>query len=362
MQLSSVLDIRNETLKSFYDKDLDQRAAVRTTAGVIPSRPEQRLAIGARYRGKDDYQVAIRVQRDNGVAMKRARELVNKLPNSDEADLAVLRKVLVPSQEALANGAGSSGSYPGAVCKRPIDIGFSIGHLNGSPGTLGMFADSDEGLVALSNNHVIALANRGEVKDEIYQCGIPDGPSDKQFVIGYLGDYRALRKVGSNSFDAAYCIVKSELDTNRNLIPPDFGPADAGESLTDCLSFDNLVDAVHNVPSTKAITVAKLGRTTGYTSEPYTNVSLGVNDVIVFVPGLGNCRFDNVVEVEWTAKDAPFTADGDSGSALYLERLRHPFGLLFASGILERKRVKTPASYACLLDPIFKAYKLDNLT
>jgi hypothetical protein len=361
MRLSSVLELRDETLESFYEQDLQERSAVRATASSVPSTPERRLAIGARYRGKDDYQVAIRVQRDTGIAMRRARELVERLPNPEEADLAVLKKVAAPSRQALASSAKDGGAYPGAVCTRPIDIGYSVGHLNGGPGTLGLLADSDKGIVALSNNHVIALANRAERNDQIYQCGIPDGPPDDDKVIGRLGSYRKLRSVGSNYFDAAYCVLDSDLETNKNLIDPNFKARDAGERLTDCFSLDELIKAVNGVPDGEEISVAKLGRTTGYTSAPYINVSIAVNDLIVDIPGLGNCRFDNVVEVEWVSKDVPFTDGGDSGSALYLERLRNPFGLMFASGLVERGRKKIPASFACLLSPIFDAYKLDNL-
>jgi hypothetical protein len=227
-----------------YDIDLRDNSAVRATASSVPSTPERRLAIGARYRAKNDYQVAIRVQRDSGIAMRRAHELISSLPNKDEADLGILRKVSAPSQNALATAAKSGGRHPGAVRKRPIDIGFSIGHLNGGPGTLGLLADSAKhGIVVLSNNHVIALANRGRRDEEIYQCGVPDGPARGEEVIGLLdGDYQRLRTVGSNEFDAAFCILDAAVDHNANLIPPDYGPPDAGGTLAECLSQDQLAD------------------------------------------------------------------------------------------------------------------------
>ncbi len=362
MQLASVFELRDQTLAKLYEVDLKENAAVRATASSVPSIPERRIAIGARFRGRDDYQIAIRVQRETGIAMRRARELIRSLPNEDEADFAILRKVSVPSRVALATAAQGTGRHPGAVCKRPIEIGFSIGHLNGGPGTLGLLADSDKhGVVALSNNHVIALANRAHPDDEIYQCGIPDGPPDDDKVIGILGGYRKIRSVGSNVFDAAYCVVRPDLEQNSNRIPTDFGPLDAGKRLKDCLSQDDLVKTVRRMKDDDKITVAKLGRTTGYTSANINSVAFGVNELIVDIPSLGNCRFDNAVEIEWTANDEPFTKDGDSGSALYLERVCSPFGLMFASGTVERGNETSWVSYACLLSPIYEAYGLDSL-
>jgi hypothetical protein len=362
MRLESALELRDRTLEKFYEADLRESASVRATAASVPPVPERRLAIGARYRGRNDYQIAIRVQRDTGVAMRRARELIASLPDEREADLSILRKVSVPSRNALATSAKGGGNYPGAVCVRPLDIGYSIGHLNGGPGSLGLLADSTHGAVALTNNHVIALANRAKRGDAIYQCGIPDGPPDDDKAIGTLGSYRHIRSVGSNYFDAAYCILDSEIDHNRNLISSNFGALDAGSQLKECLSIDDLTDLVDNMSTGTDISVAKLGRTTGYTSADFTSVSVGVNDLIVDIPGLGNCRFDDNIEIQWPDKETPFTEDGDSGAVLYLERERYPFGLMFANGIVERKGVRTWASFACALKPVFEAYQLDFLS
>ena len=362
MELSSVFEIRDKALTEYYSDELrmGSDASIRATSADIPRRPEHRIAIGARFRAPGDYQVAIRVQRRTGRAMRRARRLIEDLPNEDEADLAVLEKVTVPSRYALATAVKKDGKAPGAKRRRPAEIGFSIGHLDGAPGTLGMFGDHEKhGVVALSNNHVIALANAATKNDEIYQAGIPHSPPDLPNMLGRLGDYRKIRKVGSNEFDAAYCILDDQDAHNGNVIPKDFGAPDAGKPLGAPIDTDELNDLLAEIG--KNASVAKNGLRTGYTSVPVTNVIIGVKDVIVDIPTLGNCRFDDLIEIEFEQKDRPFSDFGDSGAVAYLEKERAPFGLLFAAGVSTRTGRKRDVGYACALSRIFKEYDLAPL-
>jgi hypothetical protein len=142
----------------------------------------------------------------------------------------------------------------------------------------------------------------------------------------------------------------------ENLIPPDSGAPDAGET------FDAVIDPF-NLELDKP--VAKIGRTTGYTSEPIKNVSVGINDVTIEIPGLGNHRFDNMIEIEWSDGRRPFAKPGDSGSALYQEASRTVFGLHIASGEITRKDGRTKrtvkVSYACPISKVMDIYELELL-
>jgi len=357
MELSSVFELRDKALMEHYSDELRIDASIRATSADVPRRPEHRIAIGARFRAPRDYQMAIRVQRRTGRAMRHARRLIDGLPNKDEADLAVLEKVTAPSRYALATAASEDGKAPGAKRRRPAEIGFSIGHLDGAPGTLGMFGDHEEhGVVALSNNHVIALSNAAAKNDEIYQAGIPHSHPDIENLLGRLGGYRKIRKVGSNGFDAAYCILDDQDAHNGNVIPKDFRALDAGKPLGAPIDTDEFNDLLAKIG--KDATVAKNGLKTGYTSVSVTNVTIGLNDVIVDIPGLRNCRFDDLIEIEFEQKDRPFTDFGDSGAVAYLEKERAPFGMLFAAGVSTRTGRKRYVSYACSLPGIFQAYDL----
>ncbi len=75
---------------------------------------------------------------------------------------------------------------------RPARPGISIGHQNGTAGTLGAYVRRDGQLFILSNNHVLALLNRAHVGDAILQPGPSDGGSllDQ---IGHLAEFVPLQ-------------------------------------------------------------------------------------------------------------------------------------------------------------------------
>ncbi len=71
---------------------------------------------------------------------------------------------------------------------RPVRPGISIGHISGMPGTLGAIAYRGDQPFLLSNNHVLALSNRGLLGDPILQPTIADG-GESSDVIAQLHDY-----------------------------------------------------------------------------------------------------------------------------------------------------------------------------
>ena len=55
--------------------------------------------------------------------------------------------------------------------------------------------------------------------------------------------------------------------------------------------------------------MAKVGRTTGFTCGSVSG--FGIDEVTIHVHGVGNVRFDNLLEIEWDTDDKPFAKDGD---------------------------------------------------
>lgn len=66
-------------------------------------------------------------------------------------------------------------SYTGKY--RPAPGGVSIGHYNITAGTLGVVVKQNGQRLILSNNHVLANSNEGEIGDPIFQPGLHDGGS-----------------------------------------------------------------------------------------------------------------------------------------------------------------------------------------
>ncbi len=59
--------------------------------------------------------------------------------------------------------------------KRPLHIGLSVGHTDDSPGSLGAFLETGDGVAILSNSPVLALSGRAEKKTGFTSWGVsPD--------------------------------------------------------------------------------------------------------------------------------------------------------------------------------------------
>ena len=358
MKKDDLIALRDNELSAYYSELMEAGGSLRAEAAPVPAKTSQRLAIGGRRRSADDYDLVIRVQSFAGRAVTRANLIMDRIRRkygeNQGIDYAIVKRITAPSQRAVA-GTGIDGAF-GANKDRPISIGYSIGHREGGPGTIGLFAKAEDGIAAVSCNHVLARANEADVGDWIYQPGPPDRPSDTQNRIGKLEHYRELNRTGSNLIDAACCLLEDSIEMTGNIIPPQSGAPDAGQE------FKRVIDPF-DLDLDKA--VAKIGRTTGYTREAPENISIGVNDVSIDFPGAGNHRFDNMIEVEWSIGDQPFAKPGDSGSVLYQEGSLAVFGLHVASGeiireIGQEKKV-SKVSYACPMTEVMSVYKLSLL-
>ena len=356
MTKTELIELRDRELSDYYSELMELPGNLRAQSAPVPPKTDQRLAIGGRRREGDNYDLVIRAQNVAGRAVTRAKQIIERIRKEygekQGIDYAVIKnRITVPSQKAVAETTARSSI--GIKHLRPLSIGYSIGHRDGGPGTIGIFASADNGVAAVSCNHVLALVNEANPGNWIYQPGPPDLPSESQYRIGKLADFRELTRNGSNYIDAAYCILENNVDTSENIISSESGAPDAGKA------FDTVIDPFDLNLDQR---IAKIGRTTGYTSEPAANVSVGINDVTIEIPGAGNHRFDNMIEIEWSDGRRPFAKPGDSGSALYQEGDRTVFGLHVASGEITRKidgaQRTVKVSYACPMSQVMDIYKL----
>ncbi len=193
---------------------------------------------------------------------------------------------------------------------RPLRPGLSVGHPDVTAGTLGGFVrlPGRDGLLALSNNHVLAASDAAAEGDPALQPGVADGGTlDDRF--GTLTAFVRLSPDPGNLVDAAVAALADGVGADPTALP---GGALAGT-----------VAAVDDVDPDEE--VEKLGRTTGHTLGRMTAVEV---DGVGVQYDTGVITFDDQIEVEGLT--GAFSAGGDSGSVIWRSRDRAPLGLLFA--------------------------------
>lgn len=230
---------------------------------------------------------------------------------------------------------------------RPANPGVSVGHKDVTAGTLGAVVRQGPDTLILSNNHVLANLNEGQLGDPIYQPGVHDGggPDD---TIGYLDDYVEIIMVGDEPpvEPPAECglvrgVVRAanaaaQLVGSRSRLRA-VAPAVRAVAVNrvDCavasvspddVNGDILGLGVYRPESAEAqigMDVTKSGRTTGITAGMVTQLHVTVQVQL----GAGRTAF---FEDQVLVGGRGFSAPGDSGSlGLEVDTLR-PFGLLFA--------------------------------
>lgn len=230
---------------------------------------------------------------------------------------------------------------------RPPVPGVSIGHKNVTAGTLGCLVEYKSEPLILSNNHVLACSNAGEVGDPILQPGAYDGGAlcDR---VAELVDFVPIKFAGGGN----ECKVATALAQLFNAMASACGRSHRFD-VRDTLEQPNLVDAalakptapvsseiIDGVGTPRGIATAglgtnvqKCGRTTGHTYghveqiEATVRVSYGAGRVATF---------------EHQLVLGPMSAGGDSGSAV-LDMDRNVVGLLFAGS--DRVTIISPISY-----------------
>ncbi|MFK8910122.1 hypothetical protein [Streptomyces sp. YS-3] len=279
------------------------------------------IALGVTGLPTGGYGIAIRVQEDTP-SMRELATLIAKTAHG-EADVRVIGRV-------RAHGVSVSTTLP----LRP---GLSISHPRCYAGTLGAFVsvEHEEGVFALSSNHVLAASNRGRPDDVILQPGRPEGRPQMNR-IGCLRAFKPLEPRDQvNTIDAAICRL-------------DEVPFQARWSSIGCVS---CVAA----PAYGTL-VEKIGKTTGPTRGFIKTVDLAVFGLDYEI---GSLRFDEVIEVQ--GLDGPFSRKGDSGALVYAADSGEGVGLLFGGRL--RPPDRGPAvSYLCRLDAVLDYFHAHLLT
>ncbi len=237
------------------------------------------------------------------------------------------------------------------IAMRPVRPGASIGHLNGSGGTLSCIVRRGADYFMLSNNHVLALVNEAKPGDPILQPASADGGTALD-IVGQLTEFIPIRFLDEGNTASSLpeaqqntrgCLasVSSILAQLLHDIKGLQRPTTAGPAPIKPLPAANYVDAALASPIDPALLdpdiidlggpptgivlprlgmpVIKSGRTSALTQGIITQL-----DVTVDVRYGGRvARFVDQIMV------TPFSQPGDSGS-LVLDYERRAVGLLFS--------------------------------
>jgi len=229
------------------------------------------------------------------------------------------------------NGGGNGGGKPGSgepsvdprdEFPRPVPIGVSVSpDINSCyAGTLGCRLRSSSGYFMLSNNHVLANENTGQIQpggDPIQQPGLLDSScvTSASKSIGVLFDFVPISFSGTNTVDAAIALTSTS-ETGTGTPSNGYGTPTS-----------SIVTAYPGQP------VMKYGRTTGQT---YGTVD-AVNWSGYIGYSNGNAYFTGQIIIRGEATQrgkkirySQFSAGGDSGSLIVEGTSRAPVGLLFA--------------------------------
>jgi hypothetical protein len=337
MRLSSVLE-----LKEAISKDLREQAElqlVTSVQGLVNPRFESRLAIGYSRVSRNNFWLELRVQRGEGVAFNRAMEI--KEEAKGEANIEIIPHVEVPFRIDIPE----KGRVRLTEWRRPLEIGYSIGHLDGGAGTLGSFVELANGHPGLlSNNHVLALFNYAERKDYIYQPGRQDvRPQLATNRIAKLENFVPLSRTERNPIDAAIAAILDDMSFRGNVIPSGIYHPKQGSKL-------KIGDPLNLTAGT---VVNKIGRTTGFTRGLVKAIAL---DNVPVRTQIGNLMFDDTIEIEWFSNSKPFTKPGDSGSVVFVEDDLRVIGLHFAGGQIQRGARTYGVSYSCNIRTVLDAF------
>lgn len=204
-------------------------------------------------------------------------------------------QALTPEQEALNPVVLGAQVQNGSADERQGGYGV---------GTLGAFAQDAEGnTVLLSNNHVIAAENGGEVGDAIYQA-----QRDRGRVVASLAAWAPISLSAPNRVDIASATLDADTAFRNAFLPLRNRPEPAGV-----------------VAPRVGARVFKVGRTSGLTFGSVTATSARVPSVGY---GIGSAAFEGSVIIEGQG-GSTFSAPGDSGSGIFDLRGRL-LGFLYA--------------------------------
>jgi hypothetical protein len=227
--------------------------------------------------------------------------------------IVVAFALLLSSPSLISKGSADGGANHQG---RNLNFGVSGGNVNDitkrfcCAGTLGaLLRDTDNTLYILSNNHVLGLSGGASPGDDISQPGLIDNNCQ---VPPIVADFTVAPTLGSSNVDAAIAQLRS-------------GAMDMTGEIEDIGVPSSIVAA----PAV-GMSVAKSGRTTGFTTGTISSVNTSVS--VQYQRGCGQGKkftvsFTNQVVISGST----FSAGGDSGSLIVTNNSNHqPVALLYA--------------------------------
>jgi len=212
-------------------------------------------------------------------------------------------------QDASAQIAAQAGSVSTtARFDRPVPIGVSAGHTGVTAGTIGCRVSQGCHTYALSNNHVFANKNAGNIGDNILQPGPYDGGQNPADAIGTLYDYVEIEWHPENRFQP------KPLNYIDSAIV-DVAPSQVGYETP---------ENGYGIPKAETMAayvgqkVMKYGRTTQltYGAVDSLNVLIDVNFGTTSNPKYARFAGQIVIEAAPDASYNDFSLGGDSGSLI----------------------------------------------
>lgn len=198
---------------------------------------------------------------------------------------------------------------------RNQNFGVSGGNVNDASrsfccsGTLGALITDGTNQYILSNNHVLGRSGQAVAGEDVSQPGLIDNGCRIATVVA---DYTGAAALGSSNVDAAVAQLRP-------------GTMDSSGSIQDIGVPGNTIQA----PAI-GLSVAKSGRTTGFTTGTISSINTSVN--VQYQRGCGGGKkftvsFSNQVVIN----SSSFSAGGDSGSLIVTNNSSHnPVALLYA--------------------------------
>jgi Peptidase family S64 len=198
---------------------------------------------------------------------------------------------------------------------RNLNFGVSGGNVNDASkrfccsGTLGALVTDGTNSYILSNNHVLGLSGGANAGDDISQPGLIDNNCQTPPIVA---DFTLAPQLGPSNVDAAIALLRP------------------GAMIADGTIQDIGVPSSMVVAPTVGMSVAKSGRTTGFTTG--TIGSINTNVSVQYQRGCGQGKkfvvsFTNQVVIN----SSTFSAGGDSGSLIVTNNSNHnPVALLYA--------------------------------
>jgi hypothetical protein len=220
--------------------------------------------------------------------------------------------LLLSSPRLISKGSADGGANHQG---RNLHFGVSGGNINDitkrfcCSGTLGALVTDGATSYVLSNNHVLGLSGQANPGDDISQPGLIDNNCQ---IPPIVADFTIAPQLGSSNVDAAIAQLKP-------------GAMDASGFIEDI----GVPSSVVRAPSV-GLSVAKSGRTTGFTTGTISSINTTVS-----VQYQRSCGQGKKFVVSYTNQvvigPGAFSAGGDSGSLIVTNDSNHqPVALLFA--------------------------------